>query len=224
MTDLRLVVFDMDGTLIDSQDVIVASMSKAFDHLGLDAPTRSEILSIVGLSLPQAIAQLAPQLSDTHQAAAVAQYKQAFVEARAAQGGTPSPLYDGALAALETLAVQDETLMGVATGKSRKGLDHVFEAHDLRRFFQTAQTADDHPSKPHPAMLHETLLDTGVEAHQAVMIGDTSFDIEMGRAAGFRTIGVSWGYHARDALVGAGADVVIDKFSALETALETIWG
>lgn len=222
--DLRLVVFDMDGTLIDSQDVIVASMGKAFGQMGRPTPSRQDILSIVGLSLPQAIARLAPEFSDAALDEAVVRYKQAFVETRAANGGTPSPLYHGAIEVLDRLAAQDETLLGVATGKSRRGLDHVFAAHDLRRYFQTAQTADDHPSKPHPAMLQQTLTETGVEAAQAVMIGDTSFDIEMGRAAGFRTIGVSWGYHSVHRLEKAGADVVIDDFFALHAALKNFWG
>lgn len=224
MTELRLVVFDMDGTLIDSQDVIVQSVETAFAQMGRPAPSRAEILSIVGLSLPQALAQLAPDMDGADLDEAVARYKHSFVETRKVSGGTPSPLYAGAMEALNLLAAQDETLMGVATGKSRRGLDHVFAGHNLRHYFQTAQTADDHPSKPHPAMLHETLRDTGVESHQAVMVGDTTYDIEMGVAAGFRTVGVSWGYHSPEKLRNAGADIVIDDFAALHPALENFWG
>ena len=219
--DLRLVVFDMDGTLIDSQDVIVASMGKAFGQMGRPTPSRQDILSIVGLSLPQAIARLAPEFSDAALDEAVVRYKQAFVETRAANGGTPSPLYHGAIEVLDRLAAQDETLLGVATGKSRRGLDHVFAAHDRRRYFQTAQTADDHPSKPHPSMTETALSDTGVSAADAVMIGDTSFDMEMARAASVAGVGVSWGYHDRSAL--RDASCVIDAFDQLPAALAGIW-
>ena len=111
--------------------------------------------------------------------------------------------------------------MGVATGKSRRGLDHVLEAHGLRRFFVTEQVADHHPSKPHPSMVQAALAETGVAPEDAVMIGDTSFDIDMGRAAGVRTVGVGWGYHGAGRLERA--DIVIDAFSALPAALETVW-
>ena len=114
--------------------------------------------------------------------------------------------------------------MGVATGKARRGLDHATEAHDLEPFFVTRQTADHHPSKPHPSMLHAALAETGAEAAHAVMIGDTSYDIEMGRAAGFRTIGVDWGYHDTSALERAGADIVVQDFKGLDMALNDFWG
>ncbi len=225
MPPLRLVVFDMDGTLIDSQDFIVEAMQRAFAAMGQAAPARADILSIVGLSLPQAVARLAPDMDAAAVAEGTAQYKQAFIDLRAARGGeAAAPMYDGARAALETLHARDEVFLGVATGKARRGLDHAYHAHDIGHFFHTSQTADDHPSKPHPSMLTRTLADTGVEPSQAVMIGDTTFDIEMGRAAGFRTIGVSWGYHPVAALHAAGADVVIDSFDGLDPVLAQFWG
>ena len=115
----------------------------------------------------------------------------------------------------------DEILLGVATGKAQRGLDHAYDAHNIGHFFETSQTADTHPSKPHPSMLHQTLADTGVESARAVMVGDTEFDMEMGRAAGFKTIGVSWGYHPVSRL-GA-ADVIIDDFADLDAALNEFW-
>lgn len=224
MNPLKLVVFDMDGTLIDSQDFIVEAMTRAFNHMNLTVPPRADILSIVGLSLPQAVAQLAPQLSDDEVDAGAGIYKQAFLHLRAEKGGEgASPMYPGAYAALQRLHPRDEVFLGVATGKARRGLEHAFDAHKIGQFFHTSQTADDHPSKPNPSMLLSALDETMVEPEDSVMIGDTTFDIDMGRAAGFRTIGVSWGYHPVADLKAAGADLIIDTFDALDDALNHLW-
>ncbi|MDE9451100.1 HAD-IA family hydrolase [Aliiroseovarius sp. Z3] len=222
---LRLAVFDVDGTLIDSQDFIVEAMNRAFGAMGVTLPTRAEVLSIVGLSLHDAIRRLVPSMSPTEVTEASQQYKDMFIQLRAEKGGEASaPMYPGARAALEHLHKRDDVLLGVATGKARRGLDHAYDAHDLRHFFVTSQTADSHPSKPHPSMLQAALAETGADATNAVMIGDTSFDIEMGRAAGYRTIGVTWGYHPRERLVTAGADLLIDTYADLAAALDELWG
>lgn len=222
---LRLAVFDMDGTLIDSQNAILSAMGSAFAGLERPAPSRAQVLSIVGLSLPQAFARLAPWADETQIAALTEHYRTAVFALRAQKGGDgEAPLYPGARTALERLACHDRVLLGVATGKARRGLDHAFDSHGIGHFFQTCQTADLHPSKPHPAMLEQALTDTGVLAADAVMIGDTTFDIEMGRAAGMATIGVAWGYHPVEALHDAGADRVIDSFDGLDVALNALWG
>ncbi|WP_289042695.1 HAD-IA family hydrolase [uncultured Aliiroseovarius sp.] len=224
-TPLRLVVFDVDGTLIDSQDFIVEAMHRAFGAMGVALPTRDEVLSIVGLSLHEAIERLVPSMSPAEVAEASHLYKDVFVNLRAEKGGEgAAPLYPGARQALDALHLRDEVLLGVATGKARRGLDHAYDAHDLRHFFVTSQTADNHPSKPHPSMLRAALAETGADATNAVMIGDTSFDMEMGRAAGYRVIGVTWGYHPREGLLAAGADVLVDTYADLSAALETLWG
>jgi len=215
-TDLRLVVFDVDGTLVDSQHDIVASMRAAFEVLGRPAPDRETMLSVVGLSLPQAMAILAPGLTEAGLTGLVEGYRASWGGGRAA-----SPLFPGALAVLDALAAQDELLLAVATGKSRRGLEKLLTAHELRKRFVSLQVADDHPSKPHPSMLMAALAETGVEAHRAVMVGDTEFDMQMGRAAGLATIGVTWGYHPRTRLQDA--DLLIDDFAQLEDALERIW-
>lgn len=222
MTASRLVVFDVDGTLVDSQLDILSAMTFAFESVGAAVPPREAVLGIVGLSLDVAIPRLAPHLDgDTHDAMVEA-YKASYVELRVKFGAAQSsPMYPGAREILAYLDTQDIYLLGVATGKSKRGLDKLLAGHGLERMFVTQQVADFHPSKPHPSMLQSAMTETGVQADQAVMIGDTSFDMEMARAAGMRAIGVSWGYHPREAL--ALADCVIDRFEDLPGALTAIW-
>ena len=219
---LRLVMFDMDGTLIDSQDVIHEAMRRAFAQMGLPPLQKAKVLSIVGLSLENAISTLMPDLSDKEVAEGVALYKQCFIALRAEQGGEASaPLYAGVQEVLDRLAQDDFLLMGVATGKARRGLDHAYKSHNIGGYFVTHQTADDHPSKPHPSMLQSALRETGVDARQAVMIGDTSFDMDMAKAAGYHAIGVDWGYHPVSAL--ASADHILGSMFDLPDYLKTHW-
>ncbi|WP_415401701.1 HAD-IA family hydrolase [Tateyamaria sp. SN3-11] len=218
-TPLRLVIFDVDGTLVDSQADIVGSMGDAFAALGLTAPDRVAVLGIVGLSLPQAMSVLAPEADN---ARLVDSYKQAYAARRAADGaGKSSPLYPGARAAIERLHALPDVLLGVATGKSKRGLDLLLEAHDLAPFFVTQQVADFHPSKPHPSMLHTAMTEAGVETGQTVMIGDTTFDMQMAVAAGVDFVGVGWGYHPPSALDAA--HTVLTEFGELDAALGEIW-
>ncbi|MGF1659038.1 MAG: HAD-IA family hydrolase [Rubrimonas sp.] len=219
---LRLALFDVDGTLIDSQRFILAAMRAAFADLGRPAPPDGAIRAIIGLSLVEAAAALDPGLSDVETVEIAACYKRAFIRIRAETGGEAAmPLYPGARAALARLS-RTERLLGVATGKARRGLDHLLDAHDLRGFFLTLQTSDDAPSKPHPGMVLNALRATGAQACDAVVIGDTIYDVAMARNAGARAIGVAWGYHAPDALLAAGAEIVIDHFDALDAALEAL--
>ncbi len=222
MSPLRLVVFDVDGTLVDSQGDILAAMRMAFDKAALPAPDRKTILSIVGLSLNVALPRLAPEAPPTLHDQMVEWYKDAYMELRAAGGvEQSSPLYPHVRDVVQALHDQPKTLLGVATGKSRRGLDKLLDGHGLRSLFVTQQVADHHPSKPHPAMLHAALSETGVDAKDAVMVGDTSFDMEMAKAAGMRAVGVSWGYHDRSSLTAA--DTVIDDVRDLPCALDTLW-
>ncbi|MBE3637401.1 HAD-IA family hydrolase [Mangrovicoccus algicola] len=224
MSRLRLALFDVDGTLVDSQGHIKASMAAAFAAEGLAPPPDAEVLSIVGLSLPNAIAQLAPDQPPARIDRMVAAYKDSYAAMRGADAAASSPLYPGALACLDALAADDHVLIGVATGKSRRGLTHLMDLHGLAPRFVTTQVADDHPSKPHPAMVEAALAATGVAAADAVMIGDTSFDMEMGRAAGVRRLGVAWGYHAVPALEAAGAERLATEFAQVPALLHELWG
>ncbi|MBF9035785.1 HAD-IA family hydrolase [Rhodobacterales bacterium HKCCE2091] len=224
MTAPRLVIFDVDGTLIDSQAHIAAAMDAAFAAHGMPAPTRARTLSIVGLSLPVAMAVLAPDAApETHETLAEA-YRDSFAALRARGESTLAPLFPGARAALDALSGRDDILLGIATGKSRRGMAHMFDEHGLGALFVTVQTGDDHPSKPHPAMVRTCLAETGIPAADAVIVGDTTYDIEMGRAAGVAGIGVGWGYHSADDLVRAGATEVLDDYAALPAALDRVWG
>lgn len=219
--DLRLILFDVDGTLVDSQAAIVGSMTAAFGAIGLPVPERQAILSIVGLSLPQAMARLAPDHDEDIQAQLVQGYKDSYRDQRLAQGAAHSPLYPGAMEMLKVLHAVPENLLGVATGKSKRGLDGLIEAHGMERLFVTRQVADFHPSKPHPAMIHAAIDEAGVDPVNCVMIGDTSFDMDMAAAAGVAGIGVSWGYHKPSALTAA--RTIIDTFDQLPDALAQIW-
>ncbi|MFT3971997.1 MAG: HAD-IA family hydrolase [Amaricoccus sp.] len=218
--DCRLIVFDVDGTLVDSQHLILEAMQVAFDFLGETLPPRETALSVVGLSLPEAMAALLPHRPPEETLKVAESYRRHFSTQRATRGTEASaPLYPGAVAALERLAADPATRLGVATGKARRGLDHLLDAHGLRRHFVTLQCADDHPSKPHPSMLLTALAESGVPAERAAMVGDTEYDIAMGRAAGLHTVGVTWGYHPAARLRAAGADVVIQDFAELDGAL-----
>jgi phosphoglycolate phosphatase len=167
---------------------------------------------------------LVPGAPEDQVAALADAYRGAFVALRARTGAEANaPMYPGARAALDRLAARGDVAMAVATGKARRGLDHALHAHGLTGHFQSLHCADGHPSKPHPSMLHACVADTGVPAHRAVMIGDTEFDIAMGRAAGMGAIAVSWGYHPVERLRAAGADIVIDRFDQLDDALEALW-
>ena len=211
----RLAVFDCDGTLVDSQANIVRAMAACFARNGLRPPTEQATRRIVGLSLAEAMHVLAP---DEDAARLAADYRLAFQQLRANADFDAEPLYPGIADGLATLAA-DGWLLGVATGKSDRGLGYILDHHDLRRHFVTLQTADRHPSKPHPAMLHAAIAEAGADAAYTVIVGDTVFDIAMGAAAGVRAIGVDWGYHETHELYDAGAVAVVATMPDLLTLL-----
>lgn len=213
----RLAVFDCDGTLVDGQADVCAAMADAFKAAGETAPDMNQVRRMVGLSLPVAMRRLVPELAEAKQAELVRHYKDAFF-ARRESGRLHEPLYEGMrelLAALQEAGWQ----LAVATGKSDRGLFACLENHGIREMFVSLQTADRHPSKPHPAMLEAALFEAGVTPGDAVMIGDTSFDMLMARDANVRAVGVAWGYHAPDELREAGAAAVARDIAELEALL-----
>lgn len=221
--ELRLVVFDIDGTLVDSQALILEGFAHAFATVGRGIPSRRAVLDLVGLSLPEAVRGLLPDASAKDQAAVVQAYRAHYTRLRAEHGAAAVPLFSGAREAVETLAARPEVLIGAATGMARRGLDHVLDVHGLTHHFVTRQSADLHPSKPHPAMLEAALAEAGVAPVRAVMVGDTTFDIGMAVAARVAGIGVSWGHHPAAALQAAGAVRVVDSFAALIATIDEVW-
>lgn len=213
---VRLAVFDCDGTLVDSQANICRAMETAFAGAALPPPPRAAIRRIVGLSLVEAVAALLPDAdADLHRGLAL-DYKHAFQRLRAIGGLDDEPLFEGIAEVLETLATRGWVL-GVATGKSDRGLAHVLEHHGIAHRFATLQTADRHPSKPDPAMLLAAMAAVG--ASETVMIGDTAFDMALAHAAGARAIGGAWGYHDVSDLIDAGAQIVATEVLELPGVL-----
>ncbi len=217
---VKLAVFDCDGTLIDSQGNIVRAMRSSFERHGLSAPEDHAIRRVVGLSLVETMQVLVPEAEPALHASLAQDYKHAFQRLRADRSLDPEPLYPGVAQGLAYLGARG-WLLGVATGKSDRGLALALAHHGLTQHFVTLQTADRHPSKPHPAMLHAALAEAGAMTHQAAIIGDTVFDMAMGANAGVRAIGVDWGYHDAHELIDAGAVTVAGDFAALIAALET---
>ena len=221
MTDTRLVIFDVDGTLVDSQAEIVGAMGEAFAAEALPAPSRGAILSIIGLSLPEGFRVLCPDGGDGLRDRLAGHYRAAFRDHATSDLQRRSPLFPGAIAALRRLHAQPGTLLAVATGKSTRGLDRLIDQHGLHGLFISRQTADVHPSKPHPSMVLACLSDAGVPPARAVMVGDTTYDMDMARACSVATIGVAWGYHAPDLLC---ADRQITTFADIDAAIDQLTG
>jgi len=205
----RLAVFDCDGTLVDSGATITAALKASLLQHGFDVPPPSVSRRVIGLSLVEAMAALLPEASAEQHRALAEDYKRAFMQLRTA-GQVEEPLFDGVLALLDELEV-DGWLLAVATGKSDRGLRHCLEQHDIHARFVSLQTADRHPSKPHPSMVEQAIADSGASPHTTVVVGDTSFDMVMAAAAGAAGIGAGWGYHESEELIAAGAVAVAER-------------
>ena len=218
---MRLILFDLDGTLLDSRDHILASQARAFAMVGLPAPAPARSLSVVGLSLDEAFTELVGA------GGPIEGLRRAYAEAWTAMRHEPGYrelLYPGAGETVAALAARPDALLGIATGKSRRGVDRVLAAHGWEATFATIQTADGHPSKPDPSMIHRALAETGVAAGATVMVGDTTFDMAMAVAAGVTPLAVGWGFHDVAALRAAGAAACVDTFAALMAFLDERWG
>jgi phosphoglycolate phosphatase len=217
---LRMVVFDLDGTIVDSQHNIIRAVAEVAKILGLPGPPVEQVPRVIGLSLAEALAMLFPGVDTSTHKDLDREYREAFVRLRA-QPDYREPLFDGTHEILNAL---DEAgfLLGIATGKAKRGVNHVLNLHGLTGRFITIQTPEDAPGKPHPGMVLQAMAQTGVEPQNTVMVGDTTFDIHMGLAAGVHTVGVSWGNHPVEDLKTAGAHRLIDRLSDLLHAAETL--
>jgi len=217
---LRLVIFDLDGTIVDSQANIVRAVKEVASALDVPTPPLSQIPLVIGLSLDEALLRLFPDTDlETHKRMDKT-YRKIFLGLRSSPDYN-EPLFPGTLEALDALT-EEGFLLGVATGKAQRGVDYLIKRHGLEGRFVTSQTPDTAPGKPHPGMVLNALRETGVEAENAVMIGDTTFDIQMANAANVQSIGVSWGNHPPDELVQSGAHRMIDHLDDLLHAAQAL--
>ncbi|KXF77580.1 HAD family hydrolase [Paramesorhizobium deserti] len=215
---MKLVLFDCDGTLVDSAGVIHRCMARTFAEAGLAELQEADTRSIIGLSLDHAIARLLKCEIDEGVQRLAQRYKDHFIMMRD-EPDFAEPVFPGIPQLIADLGRRDDIIIGMVTGKSRRGVRRVLETHGLGKHFFVVRTADDCPSKPHPAMVLEACAETGFDPAEALVVGDAIYDMEMARAAGATAVGVSWGYHTPEALHASGADHVLDAPADLLTLL-----
>ncbi len=212
--DYKLLIFDWDGTLADSIGRIVEAMHVASQRSGFALCDDLAVKGIIGLGLPEAIRTLYPQISDTELVA----FRQHYADHYIALEAEPSPLFEGVVESLA--AFRDEGYhLAVATGKARRGLDRVLKSHGWEDYFDITRAADETASKPHPLMLEQILAHCAVRPEQALMVGDSSFDLQMARNAGVPSVAVSYGAQSISALRAYEPRLAIDHFSQLRTWL-----
>ncbi len=209
----ELIVFDWDGTLIDSADTIVRCIQDAARDMGLEAPTRERARHVIGLGLHESLRHAVPDLEPERCREFAAHYRRHFLAREDAM-----LLFPGILQLLEEL--QAGRHLAIATGKSRKGLDRALDAGNLRSFFRASRCADETAPKPHPAMLLELMEELSFAKSKVLMIGDTSHDMEMAKAAGVDALAVSYGAHPEGALIACGPLDCVADVPALHAWIE----
>lgn len=220
---MRLIVFDCDGTLVDSQQTIITATEAALGAHDFVAPPRRDILYAVGLPVDVALRRHAPDASDDQIVNMLDIYRETYQQL-VQQDDRGQVMFDGMRDLIVELGGMDDTLMGIITMKSRRGLNRVVDAYDIRQYFQVLKSADDGPGKPAPDLMLHALAETGAAASETVMVGDTGFDIMMAKAAGTHAIGVGWGYQTIDELEDAGADAIAEDTTALRDQLAAFPG
>ncbi len=218
---MKLVLFDCDGTLIDSAAVIHTSMEKTFTEAGFPAPEISTTKTVIGLTLEIALAQLLGREIDDQVNHMAHRYRHHSHRMRSTED-CHEPFYDGIWELLHELQRIDDLLLGVVTGKSRRGLDSLIDKHDLGSAIIATRTADECPSKPHPAMVLECCAETGIDPGLTIVIGDAIYDMQMAANAGAKAVGVTWGYCDRAALIEAGADHIVEDPAELMPIIDTL--
>ncbi|MCP5198370.1 MAG: HAD-IA family hydrolase [Gammaproteobacteria bacterium] len=213
----ELVVFDFDGTLVDSAGRIVAAMQAAFAEHGLAIPAPHAVRAVIGLELGAACAALLPPGDRGRAPACATAYRRHY----ALLGAVATPLFAAARETLAALAGQG-ILLAIATGKSRAGLDRALADAAIAAYFVTTRSADEGPSKPHPGMLYDILTELDVRPSRAVMVGDTTFDLDMARAAGVPAIAAAYGAHPRARLLDCSPVAVIDALHELPRTLAAL--
>lgn len=217
MARLSLALFDCDGTLLDGQHTVLAAMRDAWAEHGIGRPDDDRVRSMIGLTLHDGIGRILPAGSSADPMEVAESYKRSYRVHRERHGAV-DPAYPGIATCLDRLEAAG-ILLGVATGKSLRGLRSALSAHGWGDRFATLQTPDHGPGKPNPDMVHRALAESGVGADRTIMIGDTSFDMEMAVAAGVGAVGVAWGYHSVEALRSAGAETIVDSADTLADLL-----
>jgi phosphoglycolate phosphatase len=216
---VKLIIFDFDGTLVDSRSLILESHRIVFSEFRLPLPLPADCLSLVGKTLDLILAQLAGSKAPIRDM--VRAYDLLLPQLRANPDFAEKP-FDGIADLLRDLSYAPDTVLGMATGHTSVTVAPALAALQWRNFFRTIQAADMAPSKPHPAMLLQALEATGVAPENAIFVGDTTYDMEMARAAKVQSMGVGWGYHRAEQLAAAGAHFVASTVDELRDHLQAI--
>jgi phosphoglycolate phosphatase len=212
----RLVLLDIDGTMVDSREVILEGQRRAFAALNLPAPSDAAILATVGLSLEETFLAL---VGPSGPRDALSEHYRTHVRDLRADPSWGEPLYPGVDQTLRALSRRDDIVLGIATGRARRGIEPLLQLHGWHGLFKTIQCGDEHPSKPDPAMLRAALADMGITAEDTLFVGDSTFDAEMSKAAGIPFVAVTWGFEAIAVLKAIGAAAVLHRFEDLPELL-----
>lgn len=218
---LTLIVFDCDGTITDSGGTATTAMGQAFEAHNLTPPSINAMRQTIGLSPIQAFESLFDGTPPVAADVLVQSFRDSYLRL-VNDNAHRDPLFEGASDAITSISSVPEILLGIATGNSQRGVARLLNGSGLEKVFHTIQTADDAPSKPHPAMLHQAMEATGIEAVRTMMIGDTTFDMEMAVLAGVYPVGVAWGYHSVDMLTRAGAKYIATDYRDLENHMRAL--